>query len=141
MGVKKFGSGDEIRDWSRRIQDIMDEMRNRSFCDYRATGAWLPTVNIYETRALYLVCVELAGLELDTVAVECPDAQHVRVTGQRLRPRAPGLAEAFSVELMEIDEGPFHREIDFSEPVAVDGLEVLYDNGYLWITLRKAVTP
>ena len=119
MGAKKFGSGDNAGDWSRRIQDIMDEMRNRSFCDYRATGAWLPTVNIYETRALYLVCV----------------------AGQRLRPRAPSLSDPFSVELMEIDEGPFHREVDFSAPIELDELEILYDNGYLWITLRKAVTP
>jgi HSP20 family protein len=140
MGVKKFGSGEEARDWSRRIQDIMDEMRNRSFCDYRATGTWLPTVNIYETQAAYVLCVELAGLELDSVSVECTDSQHVTIAGQRLRPRAPSLSDPFSVELMEIDEGPFHREIDFSEPIAPDELEILYDTGYLWITLQKAGT-
>ncbi|HPM23078.1 MAG TPA: Hsp20/alpha crystallin family protein [Phycisphaerae bacterium] len=140
MGAKKFGQDEDMRDWSRRIQDIMDEMRNRSFCDYRATGTWLPTVNIYETRSTYYVCVELAGLESSSVTVECPDARHISVAGERMRPRLPDLVDPFSVELMEIDEGPFHREIDFGQPFEANTLEVSYDQGYLWITLRKTAT-
>ncbi len=138
MGVQHFGHGEGIRDWARRIQDIMDEMRNRSFCDYRATGAWLPSVNIYETRQSYHVCVELAGLEPESVTVECPDSRHVCISGQRCRPRGPWQETPFSVELMEIDEGPFQRLIDFSEPIEVQAVEVWYDNGYLWITLQKS---
>ena len=140
MGAGRFGPNDEIRNWSQRIQDIMDEMRNRSFCDYRATGTWLPNINIYEMREAYFVCVELAGLDAGSVHIECPDARHISIAGQRAQPRVPALSEPFSVELMEIDEGPFQREIDFSEPVEVDTVERLHDKGYLWITLRKTGT-
>ena len=140
MNVTQLAQHEEMRDWSRRIQDIMDEMRNRSFCDYRASGTWLPNVNIYQNQTTYYVCVELAGLERSSVTVECSDAQHISISGQRARPRAPGLEDPFSVELMEIDEGPFHRAIDFAEPVVVEAAELQHDEGYLWIILRKAPT-
>jgi HSP20 family protein len=135
--ANKFGPGDEIKTWTRRIQDIMDEMRNRSFCDYRASGTWLPSINIYACRRVYLVCVELAGLDRDSLRITCPDERHVLLAGERIRPSAPGLAEPFSVELMEIDEGRFERKVDFSEPVEVAGIELTYDEGFLWITLPK----
>lgn len=140
MTVTQLAQHEELRDWQRHIQDIMNEMRNRSFCDYRATGTWLPNVNIYENRTMYYVCVELAGLERSSVSVECPDAQHLSISGQRARPRMPALEEPFSVELMEIDEGPFQRTIDFTGPVAVEAAELHHDEGYLWIILRKAPT-
>ena len=141
MQVSQFGQREEIRSWQRRVQDILDEMRKRSFCDYRASGAWLPTINIYANDALYHVCVELAGIDHDSVSVECPDARHLRVSGERIRPHTSGLAASSHIELMEIDEGPFHREIDFADEVDATTIEIAYTQGYLWITLRKAAAP
>ncbi|MEW6199992.1 MAG: Hsp20 family protein [Planctomycetota bacterium] len=138
MHASKFGAGEGVRDWSRRMQDIMDEMRHRSFCDYRASGTWMPTVNIYASQSAYYLCVELAGLDPESVAVQCVDPQHVRIQGQRARPEAPGLDGPCSFELMEIDEGPFDRVIDFSEPVDTRQIAVSWDRGYVWIVLRKA---
>lgn len=140
MFVSKLGSGEKMENWSRKIHDIMDEMRNRIFCDYRASGAWQPTVNLYETRSTYHLCVELAGLQRDAVVVECLDEKRVCITGQRAQPRTANMETPFSVELMEIDEGPFRREIELHEPVQVNTFELSYDRGYLWITLRKNVT-
>jgi HSP20 family molecular chaperone IbpA len=137
MGMKKFGPHDDFRAWSRGIQEIMDEMRNRSFFDYRATGTWMPNINIYETQTTYIICMELAGLELESIAIECVDPQHVCITGQRQRLRGPDPTEPLGVALMEIDEGAFKREVDFSEPLAADAAEIRYENGYLWITLHK----
>ncbi len=141
MSIKKFRPSDEFRAWARGIQDIMDEMRNRSFFDYRATGTWLPNINIYETGEAYVLCVELAGLEPDCIALQFLDPQHVSITGQRCRARAPELREAYSIDLMEIDEGPFQREVDFGQPVDSGNVELRYDNGYLWITLHKTGKP
>jgi len=137
-----FGKhGESIKDWTRKIHHIMDEMRNRTFCDYRLTGTWAPTLNLYESRAAYYLCVELAGLSPESVAVECSDPNRVRISGSRGQPRGPSQEAPFSIEVMEIDEGPFHREIDLHEPVAADSIEVLYDRGYLWVILRKMTTP
>lgn len=138
MGIKKFGHGDEMKEWSRRIQDIMDEMRNRNFCDYRASGTWMPNVNIYKTRSEYYVCLELAQVDLDSISIDCPDAQHIRVMGNRPRPPAPDLDDVFSVELMEVDEGLFCREIDFADAIDTEDIEMAYHEGFLWIILHKA---
>ncbi len=140
MYVRQCGQSDEISAWSRKIQNIMDEMRNRSFCDYRVSGAWQPTVNVYETRARYHICVELSGVDRQTVSIQCVDQHRVVFAGQRARPALPEFNEPFSLELLEIDEGPFQREIELHEPVSVDHVELSYDKGYLWITMRKITT-
>jgi HSP20 family protein len=140
MGEKRFGPSDEFRAWQRGVQEIMDEMRKRSFFDYRATGTWMPNINIYETRTAYIVCLELAGLDPESVAIECVDSQHVCIAGERQRLLAPDPNEELSIALMEIDEGAFKRPIDFSECVDTGAVEVRYDNGYLWITLQKTGT-
>ncbi len=129
-----------MEEWSRKIHDIMDEMRTRIFVEYRVSGTWQPRVNLYESRAALHLCVEMAGLEPNALRVECLDATHVRITGQRGRPYAPGLDSPFSVEAMEIDEGAFAREIDLPDPVDVGAAEITYDRGFLWITLPKTTT-
>ncbi len=137
MGAKKFGPSDEFKAWQRGIQEIMDEMRNRSFFDYRATGTWLPNINIYETASAYVICLELAGLDPESITIQFTDDTHVSIGGQRQRLRVPDLSEPPSVALMEIDEGAFRREVDFGLPVEVDTVGVRYDNGYLWVTVQK----
>jgi HSP20 family molecular chaperone IbpA len=140
MPFKEFGQGGPMHEWSRKIQTIMDEMRHRNFCHFRASGAWQPTVNLYASRGAYHVCVELAGVGLDSVVVKCHDPRHVCIAGQRCRPGGSDLDASFSVEMMEIDEGAFSRKIDLPDPVDVDDVEVRHDEGYLWITLRKITT-
>ncbi len=140
MSFGKFGTGDRMEDWSRKIHDIMDQMRNRIFFEYRATGTWAPRANVFANREAYHICVELSGLERDLICVECVDAQRVRVSGRRPPPRGPQLEGPYSVELMEIDEGAFLREIDLPEPVDGSNIEVSYDRGYLWVTIPK-ITP
>ncbi len=138
MSFSKFGHGERMDEWSRKVHTIMDEMRNRIFFEYRASGAWPPRVNVYAGRDAFYVCVELAGLERDLVCVECIDEHRIRISGQRPQPRVGVLEAPFSVELMEIDEGPFCREIDLPDAVDADTIESSYDRGYLWITVPKS---
>ncbi len=140
MHEQQLGQSEGLRIWQRRVQDILDEMRKRSFCDYRASGTWLPTINIYSSDAAYFICVELAGVDRESVVVDCPDPHHVRIGGTRARPRSSGIEDSCSIELLEIDEGPFCRQIDFSENIEVAAIEVAYERGFLWITLRKTGT-
>jgi HSP20 family molecular chaperone IbpA len=137
MSFGKHGQGGRMDEWSRMVQTIMDEMRNRIFFEYRATGTWVPRINLYASRSAYHICVELAGLERDLVCVECIGDQRLRITGRRPQPRVGILESPFSVEVMEVDEGPFSREIDLPEPVDGNLIEVSYDRGYLWITVPK----
>jgi len=137
MSGTDLSRSEGMDDWSHKMRDIMDEMRNRSFCGYRASGAWQPTINIYENRVALCICVELAGLDRDSVSVRCADSRHICIGGRRARPRASQMEEPYSVELMEIDEGDFLREVELQHDVKSDAVKIAYEEGYLWITLPR----
>ena len=51
-----------------------------------------------------------------------------------------GVEGPLSIHAMEIDEGPFRREIELPEAVDVDRMEATYSKGYLWITVPRMTT-
>jgi HSP20 family protein len=140
MSFGKFGQGDDLDEWSRKIRDIMDEMEKRAFVHFRGSGTWQPATNVYETRDAYYICVDLAGVPRQQIDVECVDRQRITIRGRRGQPRPEGVEGPLSIHAMEVDEGPFWREIDLPEPINVDRLEASYSEGYLWITVPRATT-
>jgi len=137
MALSGFGLGGELSEWARRLQDMMDEMCKRQFVEFRDETVWQPATDVYETRDAYYICVDLAGMDAEDVDVECRDERRVCIGGYRSSPRPEGASGPLSVHAMEIDHGPFRREIDLPEPVSVDAVEATYDKGYLWIVLPK----
>jgi HSP20 family protein len=140
MTFSKFGQGDDLDEWSRRIHDMMEEMLNRNYVGFRDAGVWQPATDVYETRDAYYVCVELAGMAPEDVDVTCPDSRRVAIGGCRENPRPEETRGPLSVHVMEIDHGPFRREVDLPEPIDVDAVQATYDKGYLWIRLPKTTT-
>ncbi|MGE0479526.1 MAG: Hsp20/alpha crystallin family protein [Phycisphaerae bacterium] len=137
MTFDPFGKSDAAESWAHRVRRILDEMLNRSFVEFREHGPWLPATNVYETRAEYFICLEIAGLHADEVAVHCPLPTRVVIQGRRHQLRPAGVDGPLSVHALEIDEGPFFREIDLPETTRVDALTVHYAEGCLWIRLPK----
>lgn len=137
MAIDKFGDSDPVGDWSRNINDIMDEMLKRNFVDFRDVGPWKPTTNVYETDAAYHVCLELAGVQEDQIDVECEAPATVKISGARAQPRPDGETGPLSMHVLEIDEGAFARELKLPGAIDIDRVDATYDRGYLWITLPK----
>lgn len=135
-----FGQRDEFEGWVDRIQQLMDEMLKRSFVDFRDAGVWRPQLNVYETPDAFFVCVDLAGVDDKDFRVECADARRLLVVGVRRRPRRHEMAGALRIHVMEIDEGPFRREIELPEPVIVDRVDAVLAKGQLWVSLPKKST-
>ncbi len=140
MAFGKFGQSEGFDEWTRKIQDIMDEMQKRDFVHFRDTGSWQPATNVYETRDAYHICVELAGVREQQIEVECADQKRITINGSRAQPRPDGVEGPLSIHAMEIDEGPFRREIDLPEAIDVDRMEATYSKGYLWITVPRMTT-
>lgn len=138
MSFSEFGEGEGFDEWTRKIHDIMDEMEKRDFFRFRDSGTWQPATNVYETRYAYYICVELAGMHVQQIDVECTDQARITISGNRGQPRPEGVEGPLSVHAMEIDEGPFRREIDLPEPIDVEKLEATYSEGFLWITMPRA---
>jgi HSP20 family molecular chaperone IbpA len=141
MSRKKRGENEPLEEWTRKVSDIMEEMNHRSFFEFRSSVSWQPRINLYACGDGFRICVELPGLGLDALCVECPDTRRVRVAGKRHRPNAPDVAEQLTIEAMEIDEGDFVREVELPDVVDTDALEIAYDRGYLWIILPKNRKP
>ena len=140
MAFNKFGQNEAFDEWSRKIHDIMDEMQKRDFVHFRHSGIWQPATNVYETRDAYHICVDIAGMQVERINVECVDRTHIMIAGRRAQPRPRGVEGPLSVHALEIDEGPFGREIDLPEPIDVEKMEATYSEGYLWITAPRITT-
>ncbi len=138
MAKGKPGEKHGLEEWSRSIQLMIDEMHKRTFVQFRNVAAWQPATNVYESDAAYHVCVDLAGLNDDQVHVDCVERRLV-IEGARDKPlpEPPDQANSLSVHVMEIDEGPFRREITLPQSVDVDHVQATYRKGYLWILLPK----
>lgn len=140
MSYKQFGSGEHLDDWSRKIHELMDEMFRRRFVDFRDAGPWRPLTNLYESESAFLICIELSGVDDWQVDVEAEPSPRVRVRGVRHQPRPAKPCRTLSIHLLEIDEGPFSRDVELSAPIDVGGVEASFNKGFVWISVPK-ITP
>jgi HSP20 family molecular chaperone IbpA len=129
----------------------------QSFCGFAGPEpTWSPAVNLYEGPRAYRVCVELAGMRREDIDVQVRPPQtpgdHPRliVRGDRTIPRPPADAMPISqpvnarpprvrVHRMEIDHGPFAREVELPQEVDTAGITATYRAGLLWVVLPKVV--
>ena len=98
-------------------------------------GGFRPQVDSFRTDEPpeLTVIVELPGIDPDDVQVLATGRVLV-VAGERRRP--PGDGRVY--QQMEIDYGPFRREVALPEPVDTGGARASYERGLLTIVLPLA---
>jgi HSP20 family protein len=110
---------------------------HREFYNFCPLDSWRPAVNLYESADSYYVCVDLAGMDPETIEVEVKKSILV-IAGTRSHPQPPWELGERSIHLMEIDQGPFCRSVEIPTEVDVEGIQASYSgNGMLWIELPK----
>src|SRR4051794_21477912 len=143
---------------ARQANKLMDQMQ-KGFYVY-STETWTPNVNLYETAASYLVCVDLAGVDKDKIDVEVAE-QRLKLRGARAVPSFeedadaaavggapppagggtgepdPHQARRVRIHLMEIDHGPFSREVELPADADKAHITATYRNGMLWVEIPK----
>ena len=128
----------------RQMQRLMEQMQ-KGFFNFCPSETWTPNVNLYESDTAYIVCVDLAGVDKEKIEVVVAD-QKLTLRGARLVPTMPendghhASGEhhpKLRVHVMEIDHGPFCREVELPADVDRDGIEAAHRNGLLWIELPK----
>lgn len=134
-GEQHFGS------MIRQMGKMMDQF-HKGFFNFCPSETWTPTVNVYENDAAYLVVVDLAGVDKEKIDVIVHDNQ-LRLRGQRVAPLPGGVdpetaqAQRLKVLAMEIDHGPFCREVGLPADVDQSRIAATYQNGMLWVELPK----
>ncbi len=96
----------------------------------RGCRAWEPATDIYQTKAGWVVKMDLAGVAPDDVTVRIADST-LSVSGTR---RDRTLREGVWHYQMEITYSRFERSIKLPCSLAGARVESAYDNGLLTIT-------
>jgi len=114
---------------------------HKGFYSFFPHQTWTPSVNLYETEKTYLVCVDLAGVDKQKIDIEIVE-QRLTLKGVREIPNCPPAETAAPrsrsrLHLMEIDHGPFAREVELPQNVEKDKIVAKYIDGMLWIEMPK----
>ena|SRR5206468_4711023 len=116
------------------LQDVTYELSRSQFSRF-APQAWEPAINAYRCEKCIRICVDLAGVDRSLIDLTV-EPRRVVIRGARELPE-PTHDEGHTVQLlaMEIDYGPFEREITFPVDVEIDKAHAEQRNGLLWIWL------
>jgi HSP20 family protein len=115
------------------LQDVTYELARSQF--QFAPHAWEPAINAYRCEKCIRICVDLAGVERSQIDL-IVEPQRVLIRGSRELPE-PSHDEGRAVRLlaMEIDYGPFEREVPLPAEVEIKQAHAEQRNGMLWISL------
>ncbi|MFP4071680.1 MAG: Hsp20/alpha crystallin family protein [Desulfovibrionales bacterium] len=126
----------EIEDMKERVDRLSGGSRGES----SLSGAkaeqhplWKPPADVYETAEGYILEIELAGIEKDSIHLESRD-NALFVYGERRREQEAG---GSTYHLLERSYGTFARKFLLPEDVDVATTSAVHRNGVLTITLRK----
>jgi len=124
----------------RQMSRMMDQLQ-KGFFAFCPGETWSPAVNVYESQSGYIVCVDLSGVEKDKIDLEVTDGR-LRLRGHRNVPIPPPTPDEpdspkLRIHLLEIDHGPFVREVSLPEDVENERISASYINGILWIEIPK----
>lgn len=123
----------------RQMSRLVDQIQ-KGFFTFSPSDTWTPAVNLYENDTAYIVCVDLAGVDKEKIDLSVADG-HLRLRGQRAMPSPPGMEDArdgtWRVHVVEIDHGPFTREVELPADVDRERIAASYSNGMLWVELPK----
>jgi len=134
--VKMQPPNDEFDRIVEHMGEMAEELLKKNFFRNTAPDAWRPAMNIYEGSDRYVACLELSGMDRESIDIEAGDGV-LYVRGERERPMLDGLAQDISVHLMEIDSGRFQRKVPVPRDVDADRIRANYRNGYLWIVMPR----
>lgn len=97
------------------------------------SSIWRPPTDVYETEDKIVVRVEIAGMQSDDLLVNF-DQGTLTIKGSRAE-----VPERRAFHQMEIHFGEFLTEVDIPIPIDLTKIEAAYQDGFLRVTLPKAV--
>ena len=129
------GHRSDFESLARRLDRTIEQVVKGHFCHFSPKKYWVPAVNAYRLADRIEVCVDLAGVDCDSVQIEA-HPHEVVIRGMRQPPQPahePG--EPIQILCMEIDHGPFERVVRLPRGVDADRMTLKADAGLLCICL------
>jgi HSP20 family protein len=118
-----------------RLGEVIYELTRMQFTKFVVPEPWHPAINAYRCEAQIVVCVDLAGVEREGLELRV-EPRRLSLQGRRKLPE-PAEKEPRPVQVlaMEIDYGPFERQVELPAPVDPQRVTAEQRNGLLWIYL------
>ena len=118
-----------------RINDLFDETSGRTrTVSSAAAGAWLPPVDILESKDAYLIRAEVPGMKKEDFNLEVNDGT-LTLSGER---KAETLSNGVEYQRSERVHGKFARSFYLPQTVKQDGIKASYRDGIMEIHIPKA---
>lgn len=97
---------------------------------------WQPAINAFRCESAVRICVDLAGVEKSDINLTV-ESRRVVVRGMREAPEPNGEAHGRALQMLalEIDYGPFEREIELPLEIDPERAHAEQENGLLWVYL------
>lgn len=125
----------DIDELQREVQELFSDLwQVPRFSGLRA--GFRPHVDCFRTEDALTVLVELPGIDPDQVDLFVADGA-LYLLGNRVRPRLEGQV----YQQMELDYGPFRRQVALGADVDVTQARATYEKGILTIVLPLAQRP
>ena len=117
-----------------RINDLFDENAGRARALPSApAGAWLPPLDILESKDAYLLHAELPGMKKEDFNLEVNDGT-LTLSGER---KPENLSNGVEYHRSERVHGKFSRSFYLPQTVKQDGIKATYRDGILEIHVPK----
>jgi HSP20 family protein len=118
-----------------RLGDVVYSLTKVQFTSFCPKETWRPAVNVYRCHQCFVLCIEVAGINPARITLRL-EPRRVLIAGNRQPPVPEGAAgPPVQILALEIDEGPFQREIKLPLEVVPTEARVEEQNGLLWIYL------
>ena len=120
------------------IQNEINRLFGRTYAGGESAagtpGAWMPPLDIYETKDKFVVTVELPGVEPDDVDVSVEDST-LTIRGER---KLYQEVDEDSFHRVERRYGAFARSLALPQTANAEGIEASFDRGVLTVEVPKA---
>src|SRR5579862_6403311 len=118
---------------------FIEQIQGRGYFGFLPNEQWTPAVNLFETDAAYIVCVDLAGVDKTKIKLEVID-NCVSISGKRavaVPATSDRQTDRVRVHLMEIDHSSFGRNVELPLDIIATDISAQYRDGMLWIEIPK----
>jgi HSP20 family protein len=109
-----------------------EPMAGQRWASARQHKIWRPPTDVYETGDCIVVKVEIAGMEREDFSIVL-DAKRLIISGVRHDSSAK-----LGYQQMEIFYGQFETDVHLPRAVDEEGIEAIYQDGFLLVRLPKA---
>ena len=135
--LRPFGEISPFRDFERMRRDmdrLWDSFFERGTLRGEEGGAWLPSLDVTETKNEIVVKAELPGMDVKDIDIALTDGL-LTIKGERKLEKED---KKENYHRIERQFGSFSRSLNLREKVKADGIEAAYKDGILTVALPKA---